>query len=262
MGSAITKALLAHGVDVCVGNPTRPKLGTQSGAARGKFCWKVDNLNVVRGADMVIVAVKPGVVPAVLEEIAPSPGAKRAGLGAKQILISIAAGITLARLKKWSGGHKKLVRVMPNLPAQVGDGMSVWKAVGLSAGEKKSVRKLLQSFGKEIVAKNEKQIDAATAICGGGPAYVAAFLGVMAKVARGYGFSEKDSRVMALQIIDGAEDYIEETGVEFGELKKAVQTKGGTTEAGFKVLNKGKWQAVFERALKAGYKRARQLGKN
>ncbi|MBI2638518.1 NAD(P)-binding domain-containing protein [Candidatus Peregrinibacteria bacterium] len=276
MGSAIAKALLGTSWvrAVFASNPQKPHVMLSlSKPEKKRFRWKkvapfrrinclaslrlglVDNTAVVKAVDIVVIAVRPGVVAATLQEIRPF-------LKKKQILISIAAGTPLKKLKKWSGGHKKIVRVMPNLPAQVFDGMSVWKpAQGLSKKEKTAVKKFLESFGKQIEVKDEKLIDMATAIGGGGPAYTAAFLESMTKAAKRIGFSESDARLLAIQTVDGSLDYIKETGIEFNQLKSAVQTKGGTTETGFKILKKKKWQATLEKALFAGYKRAREISK-
>lgn len=258
MGSALAKALLkTAGVHaVTVGNPQKPYvMASLSNHEKKRFRWDVDNAAVAKAVDIVVIAVRPGVVVSALKEIRPF-------LKQKQILISIAAGTPLWKLKKWSGGHKKIVRVMPNLPAQVFDGMSVWKpAPGLSKKEKTTVAKLLDSFGKQIQVQDEKLIDIATAIAGGGPAYAAAFMESMANAARKIGFSPNEARTLVLQTVDGSLDYIKETGIQFAELKSAVQTKGGTTEAGFKILKKKKWQATLEKALLAGYKRARAISK-
>lgn len=245
MGSAIAKALIAKKIGrILVGNPEKPRIAVK---------WTANNKDAAKNADFIFIAVKPAIVREILEEIKPI-------LRPNQILISIAAGIPLAKLQKWSGGHKKIARVMPNLAAQVFEGISVWKASsGLNTAEKKLVAKLLCAFGKAIEVQNEKLIDVATAISGGGPAYTAAFLESMSDVAQKIGFSKEDARMLALQSVKGSIAYLEQTKTDFCALKKAVQTKGGTTEAGFKVLKKRKWQFALEKAFLAGYKKARTL---
>lgn len=249
MGSAIAKALLKNNdVKVTASNLFKPTIKTGE-----SFKWVTDNKIAAANAGVILIAVRPNVVEAALKEI-------RLALQKDQIIISIAAGVPLKKLQKWSGGHKKIVRVMPNLPAQVGQGMSIWIAgKSLSQKEKLTVAKLLGAFGKAIEVKNENMINMATAVCGGGPAYTAAFLESMAHALQKQGFNEKDARAAALQTVLGSAKYIEKTGVEFSTLKKAVQTKGGTTEAGFKVLKKKKWQAALAQAFEAGRKRAEKL---
>lgn len=247
IGSALAQALILKKIGrVLVSNPVKPRI---------KVKWTVDNKTVARTVDIVVIAVKPNIVASVLDEI-------RGFLGSKKIVLSIAAGVSLKKLKKHLPQHKKIIRAMPNLAAQVFDAITVWKALsGLSASEKRRVRNLLNAFGKSIEVKNEKLIDMATAVSGSGPAYVAAFLETLAKTAKTAGFSSVQARQLAIETVDGTLDYIKETGVDFGSLKNAVQTKGGTTEAAFKVLKKKNWQATLKKALFAGYKRARAISK-
>jgi pyrroline-5-carboxylate reductase len=245
MGSAIAKSLVSAGVFCVVSNPVKPHVKT------GKFLkWTKDNCEAAKNAGVIILATRPGMVQEILAEIKPV-------LRENQIIISIAAGIPLKKLHSCSGGQK-VVRVMPNLPAQVSQGMSTYICEkSLSKQEKSMVSKLLGSFGKAVEVKNESMIDMATAVCGGGPAYVAAFLQSAAAALMSSGFSKEDARIAAIQTVLGSAKYIQETGVDFDELKKAVQTKGGTTEAGFKVLKKKKWQATLKKAFEVGYFRAK-----
>jgi len=253
MGSAIAQALLGKGMTVWASNQHTPHL-KPSAPQKKNFHWTVDNDEVVDNVDIVIIGVRPANVPEVLQKITPR-------LASHHLIISIAAGVSLKTLKRAAGGHKKIVRVMPNLPAQIFEGVSVWKAEGLSVQEKKTVHSLLESFGVSLEVKNEDLINTATAISGGGPAYTAAFLESMAHSAEESGFSSDDARVLALATVYGSVAYLAETGMKFGDLKNAVQTKGGTTEAGFKVLKKKKWQEALELAFKAGQKRGQELSR-
>ena len=253
MGSAIAQALLSNSITVWASNRHEPHFKA-SAQQKKNFHWTVDNNEVVDSTDIIIVAVKPGNVSEVLAQISER-------LTPHHIVVSIAAGISLKTIKRSSGDHAKIVRVMPNLPVQVLEGVSVWKAEGLSAQEKKEVQSLLEECGTALEVKNEELINAATAISGGGPAYTAAFLESMAKAAEESGFSAEDARCLALATVHGSLAYLAETCMEFSELKNAVQTKGGTTEAGFKVLKKKKWQESLEQAFKAGQKRAQELSR-
>lgn len=246
MGSALARAALQKKLgDVWISNPHPKKIPGSH--------YTNNNLLAAQKTQLVILGVRPGDTEQVLKEIQPA-------LTSRHILISIAAGISLKNLAKWSKNHKKIVRVMPNLAAQVGESISVWKAAkGLSQKEKTIVKKILNAFGKNIEVKDEKLIDTATAIAGGGPAYTAAFLESLAHAAQKAGFTKEQARFLAIEAVDGSLDYIKETGIEFGTLKKAVQTKGGTTEAGFKILKKKKWQLALQQALFAGASRARKI---
>lgn len=245
MGSAIAKALLKRGAGkVSASNPIKPPFSVN---------WTTDNKTLAQNADIILIAVKPDAVKMVLSEINPV-------LKSDKIIISIAAGIPLKKLITWTKNHKKIVRVMPNLPAQIFEGMSVWKASsGINKQEKQTVARLLNSFGKSLEVKNEDLINIATAVSGGGPAYVAAFLESLAFAAQKIGFSKADARLLALQSAYGSILYIEKTGLDFAEVKNVVQTKGGTTSAGFKILKKKNWQKIFEKALLSGYQRAREI---
>lgn len=253
MGSAIAKALLkdAH-YEVAVSNPEAPRFFLSS-EEKKRFSYTKENSVAVEDASVIIIAVKPKIVEEVLNELAPQ-------LQKDQIIISIAAGVTLASLKSWSKSHKKLVRVMPNLPAQIFAGVSVWKQSGLTASEKELVAALLAQFGFQIEVSTEDKIDMATAVSGGGPAYVAAFIESCEHALQSAGYSKLDARHIALATVAGSAHYINNSEQETAAVKEAVQTKGGTTEAGFKVLKKNKWQSTLEKAFAAGYKKAQELG--
>lgn len=245
MGSAIAKSLHKNNFSVLVSQHHNPRL-------RG-IPWTRSNHEAAKKSDIIFIAVKPGIVQSVLQEIAPA-------LRPSHILISITAGITLKKLQKWSGGHKKIVRVMPNLAAQVSESASLWKATnGFSTKEKKAVKNLLNTFGKSAEAKNENMISMAGAVTGCGPAYVAAFLETLADFIEKSGFPKETARMLAIETVDGTLDYLKETGADFGALAKAVQTKGGVTEAAFKVLKKHNWQKNLTKALFAAYKKTKQL---
>lgn len=253
MGGALACAIVKKlKTPVWASNPTKPRFAIAD-EDKKIFKWTVDNVEVVKNVDIVFLAVKPAVVSQVLLEIKPL-------LKPNQIIVSIAAGIPIRKIQKWSGDHKKIVRVMPNLPLMVAEGMCVWQCTkGLTSDENKYVKNLLSSFGSEIEVKNEKLIDAATAISGGGPAHTAAFLQCMFESAKNLGFVKDQARLLALQTVMGSLKYIVETKADFETLKNQVQTKGGTTSAAYKILNEKKWQQIFESALVASYNRARDI---
>ena len=254
MGSAIAQAFMRKKLGhVWASNRSKRSKPHIVLPAKSKkfFHWTKDNKEVTEKSDIIILAVRPFAVQDVLMEIAPY-------LKKTKILISIAAGIHISKLEKWSGGHKKIARIMPNLPVQILEGMSVWKAApGLNDKEKQLVEKLIATFGVSLEIDDEKLIDYPTS--GVAPAYTAAFLESFVHASLKIGYSKKDAYVMCLQGIFGSLLYVKETQPDLGELIKAVCTKGGVTEAGFKVLKAKKWQKILEKALVAGYKRARQI---
>ncbi|MEK7523957.1 MAG: pyrroline-5-carboxylate reductase [Patescibacteria group bacterium] len=253
MGSALAKAILANGIgEVMASQHHKPQLALKKSEQKN-FEWTGDNRQVVKKSDVVILGVKPNMIQVVLREV-------QNDIDPKQILISIAAATPLARLTLWSGGHKKIVRTMPNLAALVGESMTVWKtSPSFPKKEKAAVKKLLESFGKALEVQDEKLIDVISTVAGCGPAYVAAFLESMEKMLLQYKISSQDARTLAIQTIVGTADYFTATGTPFATLKNAVQTKGGTTKAAFKVLNKKKWQQIFEDAMAAAYTRTQEM---
>lgn len=229
------------------------------------------NIEVTKKAKIVILAVKPFVISKILQEISTF-------LRNDQFLISIAAGIPLKSMSEEVAlvppqrdpalgvirptSQPKIIRVMPNLPAQAGYGMSVWKSLKkLRAQEKKLVKKILGAFGEEVEVKNENLIDAATAVSGSGPAYVFAFLDALSRTAKRLGFSKETARRIALQTVLGGVKFAEKNTFNFEKLVKQVKTKGGTTEAAFKILEKNHWGKILEKAVIKAYKRARELSK-
>src|SRR3989338_7326676 len=152
MGSAISKALLNKKFGhVWASSRSKPAIAL-SGGEKKFFHWTQDNKKIVKETNIVFIAVRPFSVQEVLAQISPL-------LKKNQILISIAAGIHIEKLKKWSGGHKKIARIMPNLPAQVLEGISVWKTAGLDGKEKRAVAKLIGTFGESLEINDEKLID-------------------------------------------------------------------------------------------------------
>lgn len=226
------------------------------------------NIEVAEKSDVLILAVKPFIVSSVVKEIAPH-------LRKNQLLISIAAGVSLQtiinslRIQKIPQLFPEIIRVMPNLPAQIGLGMSIWKsATKLSYAKKNLVKSILKAFGEEIEVKSENLIDSATAVSGSGPAYVFAFLDSLSNAANKLGFSQKAADEIALQTVVGASHFAynilrssKETRFSFENLVSQVKTKGGTTEAAFKILDKKKWQKILEAAVHNAYKRAKALSR-
>jgi len=204
-------------------------------------------------ADTVILAVKPQDLAAVM-----------AGLKGKikpdALVISIIAG---ARLETITSGleHRQVVRVMPNTPARIAQGMSVWTATPeVSAEQRERAAAVMGAMGAEIYADDEKFIDMATAVSGSGPAYVFLFVEALAAAAREIGFKESEAGELAAQTLYGAALYLKETGISPEELRRMVTSPGGTTAAALAVLDEGDFRGLLSRAVKAAHRRAQELG--
>ncbi len=254
MGEAIVAGLLASGYaaasDITVADPSAAR--TDVFAAHG-VATVADGHDAVAGADLVLLAVKPQVIDAVLAHLAPevAPGAT---------IVSIAAGVTTARLESLLGTGATVVRVMPNTPALVGEGMSVVSGGSEASAEQvETVRELFASLGKAIVL-DERYQDAATAISGSGPAYVALFVDALARAGVRQGLTRDVAQALALQTLKGTVELIERTGTHPEAVIDAVSSPGGTTIAAIEALEaSGMRTGVFE-AVAAAVKRSKELG--
>jgi pyrroline-5-carboxylate reductase len=179
----------------------------------------------------------------------------------KQMIISIMAGATIETIQK-SLGINKVVRAMPNLPAQIGKGMTAYcPDRSISQEDLNIVQDVLSSTGKAIQVNNENAIDASTGISGSGPAYVFYFMQAMMQAATELGFDEQESKELVCQTFDGAVSLFQENNLNTQEWMNRVASKGGTTRAAldsFESNNVG--QHIKEGAI-AAYTRAVELGR-
>lgn len=258
MGGAILQGLVRSGraPQVSVTNRTAAKAAELSGLAGvTSFALAEDpsaNVAAASGADIVLIGVKPVMVPDLLREIAP---ALRPGT----IVVSLAAGVTTATFESIVGEGVPIVRAMPNTPAVVGKAVT-----GLSAGSAASpadlalVRDLFETCGV-VIEVPEEQIDALSTISGSGPAYVFLLIEDLTEAARGKGFSDADARLMAEQTFIGAAALLAATGEDPAELRRRVTSPKGTTERAISVLQGARLDGVFAEATDAALARAREL---
>jgi len=222
-------------------------------ALKRKYKVTVGDLKtVVEESQMIILAVKPQSFDAVLREIRPL-------FSKNKLIISIAAGITCHYIEKRLGGKARVVRAMPNLPAQVGQGMT-GICLGKAAARSDLILacQLFGCIGKTVVVE-EKWMDAITAASGSGPAYVFLFIECLNKAVRSLGLDEALSRELVLQTIRGSLDLLDHQKEDAAVLRARVTSKGGTTQAAMDVFKKNNTEKIFKDALKAAKKRAREL---
>jgi pyrroline-5-carboxylate reductase len=203
-------------------------------------------------ADGVVIAVKPPDVESVCHDLAAAaPGAP---------VLSIAAGVRLEKLESWLAPNTPVVRAMPNTPAFVGAGAAAI-APGSAATDQHLAwaEEILGAVGI-VVRLDEEQLDAVTGLSGSGPAYV--FLVVESLIEAGIaaGLPPDVARLLTVQTVAGAGRLLQETGSDPAELREAVTSKGGTTEAGLRVLDERGVREAFAAAVAAAAERARQLG--
>jgi pyrroline-5-carboxylate reductase len=212
-----------------------------------------DNRQAVAGADVVVLAIKPQNLSEVMAEL-------KGTLAPEQLVLSIIAGARLDTICQGLG-HQAVIRAMPNTPAQIGKGMTVWTPTKDVTGQQRELASsVLGVMGHEIAVDNEDQIDMATAVSGSGPAYLFLFVEALTDAAVQLGLSLEIAQELVLTTILGSGQLIEESGREPAELRRMVTSPGGTTAAALKEFDQGNFHDLIARAVRAAYERAKQLG--
>jgi pyrroline-5-carboxylate reductase len=256
MAEALVRGLVAAGT-----NPRELAVSEPRAARRRELAsrYGVDvsasNLDVVAGAEIVVLAVKPQTMSDVLSELAPA-------IGSSRLVASIAAGIPLATLERGLGGRVRVVRVMPNTPCLVGKGMSVLaRGRFASARDLNRVRRIFETVGKAEIAKREVWLDAVTGLSGSGPAYVYRFAEALIEGGVGEGLPEALVRTLVFQTLAGAAEMLLATGKSPQALREAVSSPGGTTLAGLARMDRGGFVATVSAAVAAAAARSKQLAR-
>jgi len=206
----------------------------------------------IKDADLIILAVKPQDTEQLFNKVKPY-------IDTQQVILSIMAGVQLKTLSHQLGTDK-IIRAMPNLPAQVGVGMTVFtSSEAVTRIELVMVQNLLNSTGKTIYSENEEMIDAATAISGSGPAYIFYFMQSLIEAAKGMGFSQAESELLTYQTFRGAIDLFNKFDFSCEEWIAKVSSRGGTTEAAFDKLNDQSVSKHFQVAIRQALIRAKEL---
>jgi pyrroline-5-carboxylate reductase len=212
-----------------------------------------DNAELVKRADIVILAVKPQIMDAVATEIAPA-------VTRGKLLISIAAGVATDKIRARLPRDARLIRVMPNTPALVLEGATaIAKADGLEPGDLDVAREIFGAVGR-VVVLGEEMIDAVTGLSGSGPAYVAIVIESLADGGVRMGLDRATAMILATQTVLGAAKLLLETGLHPGALKDMVSSPGGTTIAGIAALEEGGLRTTFIKAVERATQRSRELG--
>lgn len=212
------------------------------------------------GADVIVVAVKPGDVDAVVDDVAKAVMSDAAAVDREQLLVSLAAGVPTARLEARLPDGFPVVRVMPNTPMLLGKGMSVLAAGSYARpNHLEQVRDLLSAVGK-VVTVAESQMDAVTAVSGSGPAYFFLVVEAMVDAAVGLGLPRATASTLVVQTLLGSAEMLERTGESPADLRAAVTSPGGTTAAALRVLERDGVRSAFVEALHAAARRSAELG--
>jgi len=250
--SSIKKSGLAKGSDIVIGdsdfkyvNIVKRKLKVSSAK---------DNKILVQSSQIIIIAIKPQDFESLAKEIAGE-------FKDKQIVISIMAGMPLAKIQKFFK-FKRVIRSMPNLAAKVQEAFTVYKSGFLmTKKEQAKIESIFESFGKATQVSNEKYLDAATAISGSGPAYVYYFMEALIESAKKLGFKKDVAKEMVEQTFFGALQAQKSSGESAKSLRKKVTSKKGTTDAAIKSFERSKLKKAIHLGVNSAYKRAKELSK-
>ena len=210
------------------------------------------NAEVAASSDVLVLAVKPQAMPAVLAELEPA-------MTARHLAISIAAGVPMATLAAGLGPAPRLARVMPNTPALVGEGAAAFcLGATCKAEDEATVRRLFDAVGRAVRVP-ESLMDAVTGLSGSGPAFVYAVIEAMSDGGVRAGLPREIATALAAQTVLGAAKMVLETGLHPGVLKDQVTSPGGTTIAGIHALERGGVRAALMDAVEAATKRSAEL---
>ena len=212
-----------------------------------------NNREVARTADVLVLSIKPQVLPKVMKGI-------NLDVRADALVLSIIAG---ARIKVIVKGlrHAAVVRAMPNTPGQFGEGMTVWTSTPHVTGrQREQAQEILKALGKEIWMEDEGYLDMATALSGTGPAYVFLFIEALIDAGVHMGFSRHIAEEMVIQTIKGSIKVVEQLGRHPATLRNMVTSPGGTSAAALYELEKGGFRTILSKAVFAAYQRSVELG--
>jgi len=211
------------------------------------------NNEAAEAADILVLSVKPQV----LEEVMP---AVRRGAHSAKLILSIIAG---AKIRTIADGvaNPSVVRSMPNTPAQIGQGITVWTATPeVAPQQRQQAEALLGALGEQIYVDDERYLDMATALSGTGPAYIFMFMEALIDAGVHMGFSRRDAERLVLQTMRGSVEYAAASGLHPAQLRNQVTSPGGTSAEAIYYMEKGGLRTVISRAIWAAYQRSVALG--
>jgi pyrroline-5-carboxylate reductase len=213
-----------------------------------------DNRKAAEAGQIIVLSIKPQTLPYVLPEI-------RGYLRRQDLLLSILAGIPIKKLADGTA-HAAVVRAMPNTPAQIGQGITVWTGTPeVTDAQKQQAQAILASLGQEIHVDDEAYLDMTTALSGSGPGYVFMMMEAMIDAGVHLGFSRRIAEQLVFQTMIGSINYAIESGKHVAELRNQVTSPGGTTAAALYHMEKGGLRTVISRGIWAAYERSIALGK-
>ena len=212
------------------------------------------NREAAAGADLVMLTFKPRVLGQVVKQL-------HGRLEPRQVVASVIAGASIDTLRRGLG-HDAIVRVMPNTPAQIGEGMSVWTSTpDVDDRQRARVKAALGALGEELWVDEEKYVDMATALSGTGPTYVFLMMEALIDAGVHMGFPRRIAEQIVLQTVSGSVAFARDSGRHMAELRNMVTSPGGTSAEAIYQMEKGGLRTVFSRAVYAAYQRTQTLGR-
>ena len=256
MGGTLAKVAIrtCGGDSVFVSSRTMQK---SQAFAQENGCLAMRNLSLTERADMIFLGVKPQKMAELFEEIAPA----LAGHYSRFVLVTMAAGLTCEKIAKMAGGDYPVIRIMPNTPALVGQGVIPYCGNEFVTEEDFAELERVLGGAGLVTPLPEALIDAASALSGCGPAFVYIFIEALADAAVSCGLPRDTALDFAAQTVLGSAKMVLETGKHPGSLKDAVCSPAGSTIAGVRALEDGGFRATAGNAVLAAYKRTKELGK-
>ena len=235
-------------------------IGSDPHAVRGQelverygIHFTADNREAADFGEVVIFSVKPQVMPHVMPDL-------RGHLSRNAMILSIVAGARISSIVRGTG-HPAIVRSMPNTPAQVGKGMTVWTATPqVSAKQREQTKIMLRALGDELFVDDESYLDMATALSGTGPAYVFLFMEALIDAGVHLGFSRKVAEQLVLQTMEGAVEIAKQSDLHPAQLRNMVTSPGGTSAEALYELEKGALRTILSKAVWAAYRKSKYLG--
>ena len=256
MAGAMIGALLRKGeltpVQITASDPFQEQLDIIS--QKYSVGVTVNNSDAVKSADIVILSVKPQVLPGVFEEL-------KGKIPSGSLVFSIVAGMPIAKIKKGLA-HKAVIRSMPNTPAQISAGMTVWTASDAVTEEQRTYATvILEAMGTELYVEHEDTLNMATAVSGTGPTYVFLLAESLVDAAVHLGFSRRDARLIVLETLKGSVDFAQQSDLHLAQLRNMVTSPGGTSAEAIYQLEKGGLRTIVSKAVWAAYQKSQLLGK-
>ena len=213
-----------------------------------------DNSLVAERAEVLVFAVKPQILKPVCMDLATS-------IAANPLIMSIAAGPRIADIDRWLGGGNSVVRVMPNQPALIDQGISALIAnERADTDDRQLAEAIMSAVGHVVWVEHERDIDAVTAVSGTGPAYFYLLIDVMIDAATRYGLDTETARTLAVETARGATALAAAETESMAEMIERVRSPGGTTTAAFELLDEADARGILARAIEAARRRANELG--